>query len=45
MSWTSLIPDNFFDGVHADVLLVAAGIIGIALVIVGVGLLVGAMHR
>ena len=45
MSWTSLISSDFFDGIHADVLLVAGGIIGIALVICGVGLLIGAMNR
>ncbi len=45
MNWVSLVSSDFFDGIHADVLLVAAGIIGIGLVICGVGLLIGTMSR
>lgn len=45
IEWTSLISTDFFDGIHADILLVVAGLIGIALVICGAGLLIGAMRR
>lgn len=45
MEWTPLISATFFDGVQADMLTAAGGILGLSLVIAGVALLVRAISR
>lgn len=44
-AWTPLITSDMFTGVGADVQTVAAGIIGIMIVVVGIGILVRVLGR
>jgi len=39
MTWTPLITSAAFDGIQADVLTVAAGILAVALSILGIGII------
>lgn len=40
MTWTSLIDITWFDGIKADVLTACTGILTIALIILGAGLII-----
>lgn len=44
-AWTPLIASTDFDGIKADVLTTAGGILSVLLVIIGVGLLVRVLGR
>ena len=44
-AWTPLINASDFAGIQADVTTTAAGIVGILLIIVGIGLLVKVLGR
>ena len=43
--WTPLISSTFFDGVRADMVLAAAGILGLSLIIFGVVMLMRTVGR
>jgi hypothetical protein len=43
--WTSLISSTFFDGIQTDLVTAAGGILGLALVILGLVMLVRAIGR
>lgn len=45
LAWTPLIASTDFDGIKADVLTTAGGILAVLLVIIGVGLLVRVLGR
>lgn len=45
MTWIPLIDSNMFTGIHTDVLTVAAGIITIALSILGIGIILKVLMR
>ena len=45
MTYTSLIGDGFFTGIHGDVTTAAVGILGIMVIIVGVGMLIRVFSR
>ena len=45
MTWTSLIPSGFFDGVRADMVLAAGGILGLGLIIFGIAMLMRTVGR
>lgn len=45
LAWTPLIASTDFDGIKADVLTSAGGILAVLLVIVGIGLLVKVLGR
>jgi hypothetical protein len=45
MEWTPLIDSGFFDGVRADMVLAAAGILGLSLIIFGVVMLMRTVGR
>ena len=45
MEWTPLINSTFFDGVRADMVLAAAGILGLTLIIFGVAMLMRTVSR
>ena len=45
MEWTPLINSTFFDGVRADMVLAAAGILGLTLIIFGVAMLMRTVGR
>lgn len=45
LAWTPLISDTDFDGINADVMTLVKGIIFIALIILGAGLIIRAMGR
>ena len=44
-TWTPLLDATSFAGIHADLLTAVAGIIGLVLIILGLGLLVRALSR
>lgn len=44
-AWTSLVSSADFTGITTDVGLVAAGIIGVMLIVLGIGILVRALSR
>lgn len=44
-AWTPLIASADFTGISTDVGLVAAGIIGVMLIVLGIGILVRALSR
>lgn len=44
-TWTPLINASFFDGIKADMLVAAGGILGLALVIFGLAILMRVMGR
>jgi nitrate reductase gamma subunit len=44
-TWTPLITSDAFTGLQTDVLTVAAGVIGIAVILAGIGLLIAALSR
>lgn len=44
-AWTPLISSGDFTGINTDVGLVAAGIIGVLLIVLGIGILVRALSR
>ena len=44
-TWTSMISSTFFDGVQADMLAAAAGILGLALIIFGLAMLMRVIGR
>lgn len=43
--WTPLVSSGDFTGISIDVGLVAAGIIGVMLIVLGIGILVRALSR
>lgn len=43
--WTPLISTSLFDGLQADALTAAAGIVSVLLIILGIGLLVRVLSR
>lgn len=45
MEWTPLIDAGFFDGVRADMVLAAAGILSLALIIFGIAMLMRTVSR
>ena len=45
MTWTSMISSTFVDGVQADMLAAAAGILGLALIIFGLAMLMRVIGR
>lgn len=45
MDWTPLIAATDFNGIRADVLTTATGIISIVLIVVGLGILVRVLSR
>lgn len=45
LAWTPLISSSDFDGINADVMTLVKGIIFIALIILGAGLIIRAMGR
>lgn len=45
IAWTSLISDSDFNGINTDVTTIVKGIITIALIILGAGLIIRAMGR
>ena len=45
MTWTPLITSTFFDGVRADMVLAATGILGLGLVVFGIYMLLSAVGR
>ena len=45
MTWTPMISSTFFDGVQADMLAAAAGILGLALIIFGLAMLMRVIGR
>ncbi len=45
VTWTSLINSTDFDGVRADVLTTAGGVISVVLVVLGLGILVRVLSR
>lgn len=45
MTWIPLIDSSMFTGIHTDVLTVAAGIVTIALSILGIGIIVKVLMR
>ena len=45
MTWTPLINSSFFDGVRADMVLAAGGILGLGLIIFGIAMLMRTVGR
>ena len=45
MTWTPLLNSSFFDGVRADMVLAAAGILGLGLIIFGIAMLMRTVGR
>ncbi len=45
VTWTSLINSTDFDGVRADVLTTAGGVISVVLVVLGLGILIRVLSR
>lgn len=45
MTWTSLLPADPFTGILSDVSTAAAGIVGILIVVLGIGILVRVLGR
>ena len=45
MTWTPLISSTFSDGVRADMILAAGGILGLALIIFGIAMLMRVTGR
>ncbi|MDD2466665.1 MAG: hypothetical protein PHI97_21920 [Desulfobulbus sp.] len=45
MEWTPLINSTFFDGVRADMVLAAAGILGLSLIVFGIFMLMRTVSR
>lgn len=45
MEWTPLVSSTMFDGVRADVILAAGGILGLSLIIFGIAMIWRTMGR